>query len=163
MSANICPDSHRHGENLTCYQGHGCRCADCRQANTDYQYWRRHQHAAGRPMPYSDVDATGTVRRFRALACLGWSFQAVSERAGIGRGRDIASRTTVTRTTAAAVAAIYDELWATPPRVATREERIVVAKTKARALREGWAPPLAWDDDDIDNPDACPAEWKEAA
>jgi hypothetical protein len=163
MHEHVCPSEHRHGENLTCYMGHRCRCADCRQANTDYQYWRRHQHAAGRPMPFGHVDATGMVRRMQALACMGWSFQTTAKRAGLGRGRDIAARATVTRATADAVAAAYEEMWATPPRPATREERIVVAKTKARAFREGWAPPLAWDDDDIDNPDARPAEWKEAA
>jgi len=163
MSDHSCPPTHRHGDTLTCYMGHRCRCADCRQANTDYQFWRRHQHAAGRPMPFGHVDATGTLRRMRALACLGWSFQTTSERAGIGRGRDIAARSTVTRASADAITAVYDELWSTPAPTATREERIIAAKTRARALREGWAPPLAWDDDEIDKPDARPAEWKEAA
>ena len=34
---------------------------------------------------------------------------------------------------------------------------------KYEEVAQGWPPPLAWDDDDIDNPDASPANWKEAA
>jgi len=30
----VCPPAHKHGETGTCYMGHGCRCADCRSANS---------------------------------------------------------------------------------------------------------------------------------
>ena len=101
------------------------------------------------------VDGTGTRRRFRALVALGWPARTMSARLGLS------SRTTWTLTredkrpviarTRDAVLRLYDELSLTiPPRSA--------ASTRARrlALERGWAPPLAWDDDSIDDPAARP-------
>ena len=103
------------------------------------------------------VDATGSIRRLRALNAIGWSDAEVMRKAGrrpaeawmmTQSGRCYAS-------TRAAIAAAYDDLWdKTPPRSsgATRAIR--------RAQLNGWPPPLAWDDDHgphgIDNPDAQP-------
>jgi hypothetical protein len=54
----------------------------------------------------------------------------------------------VHRGTAGQVARVYDELAMTPG-----------PSTRARdaAARRGWVPPLAWDDDEIDDPQARPA------
>ena len=30
MSEFVCPPDHKHGETLTCYGKHKCRCGDCR-------------------------------------------------------------------------------------------------------------------------------------
>lgn len=43
------------------------------------------------------------------------------------------------------------------------EQASLVRRARRHATAQGWPPPLAWDDDDIDNPDASPANWKEAA
>lgn len=159
----ICPPDHAHGETLTCYGGHGCRCDDCRLANTEYHFWRRHQRMSGRDLPFELIDSTGTIRRLQALACLGWSFTEVARRAGVAKGSELAARPQVKRGNAERIAVVYDELWDQLPPSGSRYERMVLGKTKTRAAQQGWAPPLAWDDESIDDPGASPAEWREAA
>ena len=101
------------------------------------------------------MDASGTRRRLRALATLGWSLGAITDHSGIQHsslamirlGRAENCRTT----TAAAVARVYDALWshaAPPSGPATQARR--------HALRSSWESPLAWDDDSIDDPQATP-------
>ncbi len=59
------------------------------------------------------------------------------------------------------VAAAYDALWDRPPPQRTPREREEAAAAETHARRRGWAPPLAWDDEEIDLQDARPAEgWK---
>lgn len=110
------------------------------------------------------VDATGTARRLRALVALGWP------RAHLERHLGISSRTAwlltaapqapdmVTVSTREAVRSLYDELSLTipgPSRAATRARRIAAAR--------GWPPPLAWDDDVIDDPRGRSRGWQAAA
>lgn len=106
--------------------------------------------AEGRP-----VDGTGTARRIQALALMGWSVPQIAQRAGKTPGtlRRALSGATVKADTARAVSAAYDQLWSTPAPASAASTR-----TRNRAAREGWAPPLAWDDDTIDDPAATPAE-----
>lgn len=104
---------------------------------------------APNPPPVRSVDATGTRRRLQALAALGWPLDAIAERCGVNRrtlSRALAD-TTVTVTLAARVAAAYDQLSMT---------RGPSAGTRGRAARRGWAPPLAWDDETIDDPATQP-------
>lgn len=95
------------------------------------------------------VDAVGTRRRIEALACLGWPQKVVALR--IGRHYTMLtralSRGRVTASTALLVANVYRELSRAsgPSRLAA-----------TRARNAGWAPPAAWDDDEIDNPRARP-------
>ncbi len=106
------------------------------------------------------VDATGTTRRLRALVALGWPRKHLERRLGLS------SRTAwlltaaprvqdqVTVGTRDAVRALYDELSLSvpgPSRAATRARNLAVAR--------GWPPPLAWDDDVIDEPRARPRGW----
>lgn len=99
------------------------------------------------------TDATGTYRRLQALYCLGWNGKEIAKVAGIShqhisfvvRG-ELAE---VTLSLAARVVTAYDRLaMRTPPR-----SRYATAAAN-RAAREGWAPPLAWDD--IDDPQCRP-------
>jgi hypothetical protein len=96
------------------------------------------------------VDATGTGRRLRALQAIGWSWPLLAAELRVRSPRwpsKLASgRTpTVSRATAAQIAALYDRLSFTPgPSDVTR----------TWAAKRGWPPPLAWDDDQIDNPQA---------
>lgn len=111
---------------------------------------------AGSPAPARVVDATGTQRRLQALVALGWNQNRLAERLGIlpsnftglirGKWPKVHCRT------ADAVAALYDELSMTVPPPSRSAN---VARTAAR--KAGWLPPLAWDEDTIDNPAAKPS------
>ena len=141
------PDDPRHGTP----NGHraGCREACCVEARNRYERNGRKRRELGQRRL---IDATGTRRRIQALMRLGWTGQQIAERAGIPRGQssiDTLVRRTkrVTVERAAAIAAVYDDL------SMTLGESVV---TRARAERNGWPPPLAWDDESIDDPDATP-------
>jgi len=113
--------------------------------------------------PGATMDATGTRRRLQALVAIGWSGRALAGRLGIEPAhlsRILRGRRAVSAGTARGVRALYDELWDQPPPQDTRGERISVAKARAHAARQGWPPPLAWDDDDIDDPGASPQPWQ---
>jgi hypothetical protein len=92
-----------------------------------------------------------------------WSPEAISRVTGIpehdiihalsGRG--------VTPGLAAATKAAYEQLWDQSPPCVTREDREVAEAAAAHARERGWAPPMAWDDDQIDQPHGKPAAgWK---
>jgi hypothetical protein len=89
------------------------------------------------------IDATGTRRRVRALAWMGWPCWMVEDRVGCARRtltRELSAGRVSVRL-AQRVAAVYEELSTIPG-----PSR--VAAGKARGL--GFASPWAWDD--IDNP-----------
>lgn len=98
------------------------------------------------------VDATGARRRLQALAAVGWPSRAIADRLGHRDHTTVldvrsGATTTVRRRTATAVAAAYDALAMTPG----PSER-----ARRHAARQGWLPPLAWDDDLIDDPAHSP-------
>lgn len=105
------------------------------------------------PADTRDTDATGTIRRLRALVALGWPIAQLAPRLGmyetacgnIARGELRQVRTA----TAEAVATLYRDLSRTAG--PSNRTRILTAK-------KGWPPPAAWDDDLIDDPNAHP-EW----
>ncbi|NUP18353.1 MAG: hypothetical protein HOZ81_20170 [Streptomyces sp.] len=109
------------------------------------------------PAPGKYVDSTGLCRRLRALRAIGWSALAIAEKASSAEARiqKICSGTqpTVRQVLAEKLLKVYAELSQTPAptgRSATR--------TKRHAAANGWAPPGAWDDDTIDDPEALP-DW----
>jgi hypothetical protein len=111
----------------------------------------------------SHVDATGTRRRLRALVATGWSKSKLAVRLGMlpANFTDVMTRERVTAATARAVRELYDELWDTPPAEDGHREKISASRARNYARAHGWAPPLAWDDDALDDPDAGPAEgWQ---
>ena len=102
------------------------------------------------------VDSIGTRRRVQALMALGWHLTAIAADAGVPPctirrildGADVCIAATRRK-----VAATYDRLWnRTPP--TTRSHLDSRARNLAR--RSGWPPPMAWDDDTIDDPAAVP-------
>lgn len=125
----------------------GCREACCRRANARRTNLRR--------LGMTDhlLDGTGTRRRIRALRRIGWRNEDIAAAAGLHRpslARLLQVKrdgTLVQAATAAAVRRAYDALSMTagPYEQAAR-----------LALREGWPPPLAWDDDTIDDPAVDP-------
>jgi DNA-binding CsgD family transcriptional regulator len=97
------------------------------------------------------LDATGAQRRVRALACLGWTRAQIAEAAGLhedGIGDVMAGQVTVVyRATDQGIRRAYDAL-------SMKHGPSVHARRRAAAA--GWAPPLAWDDNAIDDPTAQP-------
>lgn len=99
--------------------------------------------------PNGLVPIIGTVRRLQALARMGWTVRAIAAAAGMAHqsiaGLDNSQR--IRKATADAIARVYDDLSMRPgPSDITRR----------RATAAGYAPPLAWDDDTIDDPTAEP-------
>jgi len=142
----------RHHGDTSAYSKFGCRCPDAVEAQRLYA--KRGKHGYRQP---ALVDSTGTARRLRALAAIGWGVEALGERLGPSKSRvgncRIQHRATIARRSAAAVARVYDELSMVPG---------PCSKARAHALKQGWPPPLAWDDDRIDDPKARPrgAIWR---
>lgn len=100
----------------------------------------------------ASVDATGTRRRSHALVCLGWSQGEQARRLGVQKNNFNRLNTSpVTAARARAVRDLYDELSMT---VAPPSQGANYARNLAK--RRGYAPPLAWDDDSIDDPAAQP-------
>lgn len=105
------------------------------------------------------VDATGTRRRLQALIALGWPANQLGRMIGassctvprITNGDDVL----VLVATRAAVMALYDDLSLTVP-----PEGRIRTLSRGIARRKGWVPPLAWDDDTIDDPSASPEGYE---
>lgn len=95
------------------------------------------------------IDATGTQRRIKALVTIGYTYRALGEHLGIRHSSiwRILEESKVQAKTARNVIDVYNRLSMTPG----SSQRAI-----NHAARRGWAPPLAWDDDTIDNPDAAP-------
>ncbi len=110
------------------------------------------------------VGTAGASRRLQALTVTGWSPRLLAGRllmdtSSVRRVRD-GDRSLIQLGTSQAVSALYREIWDQPPQ-GTTPERIAAAKARAYAVRRGWAPPAAWDDDQLDAPDGRPAEgWQ---
>lgn len=106
------------------------------------------------------VDGTGVRRRLRALVAIGWSQSELARRLGMGGPTNftplISGGRKVLVSTARAVGELYEQLWATPPKADDHRSRISASRAKRLAATRGWVPPLAWDDDTIDDPDASP-------
>lgn len=148
-----CPPDHRHGETANCYCTHRCRCDDCRAGRARQQ--RRVYRAKAYGTYEAPIPAIGMQRRMQALIANGWSLAAMGQRLGVSRQvmRTVFERTRTNRATHEVIAALYDDMWDMKPPATTPREKQTIARNKAWAKREGWLPPLAWDDDAIDIPE----------
>ncbi len=113
-------------------------------------------------------DAAGTRNRLRALTALGHPATSLAARAGAAPCtiRDLLNGRTATVNPRlhAAVAALYDQLWDTPPDTRTGAQRRAAAASRDRAAANGWPAPMGLDDDRIDDPAYRPrAHWRPAA
>jgi len=151
-----CPRSHHEHGTWHAYANDGCRCPDCRTAWARYMRdrTRRNAYAAANHAPLR-VHPAGTMRRLQALACVGWSSHDIATAVGttpvVIRGWQHGTPTWIFRRSALKVAGLYDAVWDQPP-----PGRYGV-KVRRLAARAGWVPPLAWDDDEIDDPAATAA------
>lgn len=109
--------------------------------------------------PGAVVDPTGAARRLQALVAVGWSQSKLAARLGMlpsNIGPLVHGLRKITAGTARAVRALYDELWNQPPPQAGHRDKIAASRARRQGADQGWAKPLAWDDDTIDNPVAWP-------
>lgn len=102
-----------------------------------------------RPNPRGSVPNVGARRRLQALMVMGWRHQDLAPLLGF--------RTTnlnhqagdwITKQKHDAVRDLYDRIW--------NVQGPAGAQSLARVAKAGYAPPLAWDDDTIDDPNAVP-------
>lgn len=145
------PDDQRHGTNAGYCAG--CRDECCQRAHmVNMKRYRMN--------PKTLVPVIGTRRRIEALEAIGWSRAHVSRELGHSREwvGHVLRKDTIRQDTAAVIADIYERLsmvlpMDAPTRCKGQTRFHEVARSRARA--NGFAPPMAWDDD-IDNPDAVP-------
>ena len=114
------------------------------------------------------VDGAGTRRRLRALIAQGWTAVRLAEHAGcsstnlrLALTKD-ESEPTVARF-AQRVRELYEQLWDQEPPCSSRYEQAQAQRVRREALLKGWAPPMAWDEESIDDPYAQPAPWQEVS
>jgi len=113
--------------------------------------------------PSAPVDATGTRRRLQALVATGWTQAQLAAQLGMlpGNFGAMMRRAQVTAGTARAVRQLYDRLWDQPPDPQEWRAKISASRARNHAAVSGWPPPLAWDDEAIDDPAAVPADgWQ---
>lgn len=99
------------------------------------------------------VDASGVRRRSRAMCVLGYSLAWQAAEVGVVPSivQYLASGATerTQAKTAWAIRGVYDRVWQAPAL-----DGVTARITQKRAAEKGWLPPLAWDDDLIDLPEA---------
>ena len=96
----------------------------------------------------------GTTRRLRGLAVMGWTLRAITGHVPL---------TTKTLSLLMAGAQPY-VTWYAAEHIARAYDQLCMRRgpserARVYAQRKGWAPPLAWDEDDLDDPNAEP--WME--
>lgn len=99
------------------------------------------------------VDAAGSRRRVQALCVLGYAAGWQARQVGASKNtvQYLATGPTqqVQARWALGIRDLYDRLWDVPA-PETKHSKI----TRTNALERGWLPPIAWDDDLIDVPEA---------
>jgi hypothetical protein len=108
--------------------------------------------------PNANIEASGTVRRVQALVAIGHTLTSVAEALGwtvqnlskVVHAGAVPYALCVEVRTALAVSRLYDRWSMTVP------DGPMADRARAHARTFGWVPPLAWDDDEIDDPCAGP-------
>lgn len=108
--------------------------------------------------PHARILGIGSQRRLQALIANGWSRNALAARLGMNPSNfsRLMQSVHVTVESALKIRRLYDDLWDQSPPADTASQRCSIARAKNDAAARGWAPPLAWDDETIDDPDARP-------
>ncbi len=102
------------------------------------------------------VPAAGTQRRLQALMVLGWPLAEIQRATAAAALHKCMTRAQVTARLARAVRDFYDTNWDRDPATRPHIPAASITRTQSRAARAGWLPPLAWDDDTIDDPSSTP-------
>lgn len=110
--------------------------------------------------PGTKIGSTGTARRLQALQANGWSPSLLAAEMTTSkehvRKLSFGQFDRVLVTTALTVKAVYERLWDVLPPQDTPHEVGGAKRVCRKAARYGWAPPMAWDDESIDDPAAVP-------
>jgi transcriptional regulator with XRE-family HTH domain len=104
--------------------------------------------------------------KVRALVALGWSQSKLAERMGIQRSNFRITRdeeTHIRVSTAKAVDALFRELAMTLPPEDEWRDKIAASRARGYAARNGWLPPLALDDLDMEEADDAGGDIDEVA
>ena len=152
------PEDPRHATNAGYLAG--CRETCCRTAHAAYRRNLRTRQYLTRGNLV--IDGTGTRRRLRALMALGWALSDIDAEIGQRRGychKLANTERTVLASTARRIAEVYDRLSMRLPDESTLPKRQTASRNRNLARRKGWPPPLALDDDRIDDPDEKPRDW----
>jgi transcriptional regulator with XRE-family HTH domain len=100
--------------------------------------------------PHATTNTPGTARRLQALQYNGWDQDTLALKLGLQRShvwKLTHQRTGATTPIAQRVKTLYDQLWNQYPEPGKSSN---LARTIAR--RNGWLPPLAWDEERLDDP-----------
>ncbi|WP_017602227.1 hypothetical protein [Nocardiopsis lucentensis] len=102
------------------------------------------------------VCSDGSRRRIDALGAIGWTRTRLAARLGttVQNLSWSLRRPQVTADTAEKIRVLYEELWNQPPTASSRFEQAGITRALARAEQLGHPPPVGWDDDLIDLPEA---------
>ncbi len=106
------------------------------------------------------IRSTGTSRRLQALVANGWPQVVLARQLGrkLQHVRPaIHGEKPIYMATYRSVVKLYDRLWDQPPPTSTGAQVRSASRARTYARTRGWVPPLAWDDDTIDDPAAVPA------
>lgn len=107
------------------------------------------------------IDATGSRRRLQALVAIGWSINRLGQQLGVDRGNmgRLFEEEAISVRYARAISGLYERCWDTEPDCSSAGELGGVTRAKHIAAKRGWLPPMAWPDEQIDNPDFDPNQF----
>lgn len=95
------------------------------------------------------VPNIGARRRLQALMAIGWRHQDLTKRVGFNTGTMMHQRGDyISQFKHEAVRKVYDQLW--------NVQGPADGRSMTRVAKAGYAPPMAWDDETIDDPAATP-------
>jgi transcriptional regulator with XRE-family HTH domain len=132
MKESTC-EADRHGDTYMAYTNWRCRCPAAKRA------WKLYKGDKSKgTLVYLRVDATGTRRRIQALMAMGWTQRDIGREMGIGHGgvSKLTKGEKVRQSNVDRVAEVYERL------------SCLVPPESHAAERNGWPPPMLWDDID---------------
>lgn len=149
------PDDPRHGTRRGYYahrKDGEAACDPCKRGAAAAEARRHMPGASKRENPI------GTARRIQALVAIGWTYLDIQRETGLEdaevRRFAIGERAYVYSSTVAKVDAAFERMCMKVPPARTTRERQARSKARRLAQRNGWAPPLAWNN--IDDPTERP-------
>jgi plasmid maintenance system antidote protein VapI len=108
--------------------------------------------------PGAQFSARGAQRRLQALTAIGWPLMYLANALGVARPTldGVMHNRKITARRHREIAALFDELWATPFRPVDLAGRRARSRALTLARSNRWLPPMAWDDIDTDTEPPAP-------
>ena len=148
MTGHVCPPDHKHALNGTCRTHHGCQCFPCKRRAAAYQAHFRANRTGGTLL----VSSRGMRRRVEALMTLGYPIRRIEIEAGLHRDwiRRQTTQDMIRRKAHNRIARVYERLSMTPNTSDTKQGKALISRVKRLARKNGYIPPIAWNDIDRD-------------